>query len=130
MVERVTFSGGRKRKGLQPLFPSYVFFCGSSEVRTAALVTDRLCQVIEVQEQEKLVGELDQIERAIRDCSNLEPYPSLAIGQTCRVREGPLEGMVGVVVESGQRSRLVLKVSILGQSVAVEIEAGLLERAE
>ena len=48
MVERVKLSGGRKRRLLLPLFPSYVFFCGDSDARYAALATNRLCQAIAV----------------------------------------------------------------------------------
>src|SRR5205809_2914043 len=65
MIERVTFSGGRKRRGLMPLFSSYVFFCGTEQDRYAALVTDRLCRVIEVQDQKRLVSELSATHRAI-----------------------------------------------------------------
>src|SRR5207248_10893507 len=54
MIERVTFSGGRKRRGMAPLFASYVFFCGNEQDRQAALLTDRLCRVIEVTAQQQL----------------------------------------------------------------------------
>ena len=62
MVERVTMSGGRKRRGLMPLFSSYVFFCGAEQDRHAALATNRLCQVILVADQARLVSELAMIE--------------------------------------------------------------------
>ena len=31
MTERASVSGGRKRRGMMPLFPSYVFFCGEAD---------------------------------------------------------------------------------------------------
>jgi transcription antitermination factor NusG len=129
MVERVTFSGGRKRRGMEPLFPSYVFFCGSADDRTTALVTDRLCQVIEVRDQDRLVDELSDIQRALTDSVELVPHVGAVVGEMCRVKRGPLEGLQGIVLQSGQRMRLILQVSILGQSVALEIDADLLERA-
>ncbi len=129
MVERVTFSGGRKRRGMTPLFPSYVFFCGSLDDRLAALTTDRLCQVIEVGDQELLLNELCDIERVLKSPGNLAPFSFAAVGQLCRVKCGPLQGLQGIVMQSGQRTQLVLQVTMLGQSVALEIEAGLLEPA-
>src|SRR3954468_15688254 len=57
MVERVTFSGGRKRRGMTPLFPGYVFFAGNEQVRHEALLTDRLCAVIAPPHQKQLINE-------------------------------------------------------------------------
>src|SRR5881409_416274 len=36
MIQRLTFSGGRKRRGMMPLFAGYVFFCGSEVDRHTA----------------------------------------------------------------------------------------------
>ena len=35
MMQRVRFSGGRRRRVLLPLFPSYVFICGDPSTRIA-----------------------------------------------------------------------------------------------
>jgi hypothetical protein len=67
MVERLTFSGGRKRRGMLPLFSSYVFFAGGEVERDQAMLTDRLCRVIEVNDQPRLIEGLSIILRALRD---------------------------------------------------------------
>lgn len=36
MVEKLTFSGGRKRRNMTGVFPGYVFFCGDGTSRTTA----------------------------------------------------------------------------------------------
>src|SRR5580765_7297692 len=56
MTRRVTFSGGRKRCGMAPLFTSYVFFCGNELTRYEVLSTDRVCQAIPVRERTKFVA--------------------------------------------------------------------------
>src|SRR5688572_11411870 len=46
MVLRETSSGGRRRRNLYPLFPSYLFIAGREEDRVAGLKTDRIVQII------------------------------------------------------------------------------------
>ncbi len=130
LSERVRVSGGRRRRVLAPVFPSYVFFCGSPEDRYTALATGRLCRVIDIVEQERFVRELSAIEQALAGSARLDPYPFAAVGGRCRVTQGPLEGLEGVVVQRTGTARLVLEVAILGQGAAVEIDADLLEPAE
>ena len=128
MIERLTFSGGRKRRGMMPLFANYVFFCAADEGgRHAALLTDRLCRVIEVRDQDRLVRELSATHRVLRNKIALDPYPFAVVGRRVRVALGPLEGTEGVVVRRDGRERLVLEVGILGQGSAMEIAPELLE---
>ena len=65
MREKIIFSGGRKRHVMMPLFSSYVFFCGTEQERYKALATGRLCHIIEVTNQDSLIEELLNIEKAI-----------------------------------------------------------------
>jgi transcription antitermination factor NusG len=127
MVERVTMSGGRKRHVLMPLFPSYVFFCGSEDDRYEALKTNRLCQTLEVRYQEELVAELSVIEQALSGKAELDLYPFAVEGQRCRIVKGPFQGLEGVVVRRKEVARLVLEVGILGQGASLEIDADLLQ---
>ncbi len=128
MSERTTFSGGRKRRGMTPLFPSYVFFCGDTEACWAAMRTNRLCQVLPVKDQPVLVAELSQIHRLLAYGEALEPFAGYPVGSKWRVRTGPLQGISGIVVEHKGSTRLVLKVSMLGQGTCLDIDAELLER--
>ena len=130
MVERVKISGGRKRRLMLPLFNSYVFFCGTEDDRYQALTTNRLCQTIEVPEQQVLVNELLMIEKALSCDVTLDPYPFAVVGKRCRVTAGPFVGLEGTVIERSKPSRLVLEVGILGQGASMEVDADLLEPSE
>ena len=130
LVEQKRFSGGRKRSVMLPLFSSYVFFCGDDEGRYAAMATNRLCRIIAIEDQGKLVTELMAIEKVMTDNPSLELYPHVAVGRRCRISAGPLEGVEGVVVRCSRPSRIVLNVSILGQGASVEVDAGLLEQVD
>lgn len=127
LVERVRVSGGKKRRVMAPLFPSYVFFCGDGEARYVAMTTNRLCQTLNVNEQAGLIAELAAIELALSGKAELDPYPFAAVGRRCRVKAGPFRGLEGVVVQRNSVSRLVLAVDILGQGAAMDIETDLLE---
>ncbi|MEM1207976.1 MAG: transcription termination/antitermination NusG family protein [Planctomycetota bacterium] len=127
MIERISVSGGRKRRAMHPLFPSYVFFCGDEVARYKALSTGRLCQVIEVTDQDRLVEQLDAVHRVIAAGGRPEPYPFVTLGQRCRVTAGPFADVEGVLVQQRRHQRFVLDVSILGQGASIEIDADLLE---
>lgn len=127
LLTRVRVSGGKKRRVLMPVFPSYVFFCGGDDARLAALTTNRLCQVIEVADQRQIVAELAAVQQALAGEAELDPYPFAAAGRRCRVTAGPFQGLEGIVASRANVTRLVLQVSILGQGAAMEIDADLLE---
>lgn len=131
MWEKVIFSGGRKRRVMMPLFTSYVFFCGTDEDRYRAMATNRLCQTIEVSDQDRLVQELTRIEKALVGKAIIDRYPHLPVGSRCRITSGPMIGTEGVVVErNNTKARMVLEVTILGRGALIEIDADLLEHID
>jgi transcription antitermination factor NusG len=130
MLQKVTFSGGRKRHGLVPLFTSYVFFNGTAVDRQTALSTKRLCQAIQVINRTQFVNELVALERAIESNMTLDTAPFAAVGKRCRVTAGPLEGIEGIVTKRDGVTRLFLQVSMLGAGSSLEISPDLLEPAE
>ena len=128
MREKVIFSGGRKRRVMIPLFTSYVFFCGTETDRYKALATNRLCQTIEVVDQDGLIRELVSVEKALLSKAIIDHYPYLPIGAHCRITSGPMIGTEGVVIErKDAKARMVLEVTILGQGAVIEIDSDLLE---
>jgi transcriptional antiterminator RfaH len=128
MREKVIFSGGRKRRIMLPLFTSYVFFCGSEMDRYTAMTTNRLCHTIEVIDQDNLIKELVNIEKALLSHAVIDSYPELPVGSLCRVNSGPMMGTEGVVIHRfDTKARMVLEVTILGQGAVVEIDADILE---
>ena len=130
MMPRITVSSGKKRRGMAPLFSSYVFFCGNEEARYAALKTDRLCQVLPVVDRDRLVRELGSLEMAVLSGAPLDLYPQFEVGRRCRVKAGAFRGLEGVVLEKHAKGRLMLFVSILKQGASLEIDADLLEPVE
>jgi hypothetical protein len=131
MVEKITFSGGRKRRGMMPLFAGYVFFAGSEQQRYEALLTDRLCQVIPARDQRQLIDELSALHRVIAGGLAIDLYPFAVVGQRVRVTDGPLMGVEGTIIHREHAApRLVLSISMLGQGASMEIDVAALEPIE
>ena len=117
----------RKIRSLLPLFSGYLFFCGQEDQRIELLRTDRVANLIEVKDQQKLLDELSQIEQALRAGAPLAPHKYIKAGQKCRVIAGPLIDLQGVVVTTKNATRLVLQIDILGQASSVEIDVDMIE---
>jgi transcription antitermination factor NusG len=130
LVERARVCGGKTRRILLPLFPSYVFFCGPEESRRIAMETNRLCRTIEVSDQETLRSQCAAIERALARGARLEPSGRLAPGRRCRVTAGPFRGVEGTVIRGNGRTSIVLEISALGVGASLDVEPDFLEPIE
>jgi len=114
-----------------PLFPGYVF------VRINA---SRRVGVLEVPGVVSLIGsgsrpaELPDFEvealRAGLDPTKAEPHPLVMVGQRVRIRSGALAGVEGIVVRKKSGFRLVLTLSLLMQSIAIEVDGDDVEFVE
>jgi len=120
----------RTFKSLLPVFTGYMFFCGEDLDRVEVLKTNRVAGIIDVVDQIKLVGELSQIEQALRAGAPLLPHDYIKKGQWCRVIAGPLMGLEGIVLEVRKVTRLILQIEMLGQATCVEIDVNMIERIE
>jgi transcription antitermination factor NusG len=128
MVIRETSSGGRRRRNLYPLFPSYLFICGGESERLSALQTDRIVKLIEISalEQANFRREIWSLETVIRNQpESVEMYPRLVPGAWVRINAGPMKDVEGVIVVANNKRKLLLGVSVLGVGATVEIHADL-----
>ncbi len=99
--------------------------------RYTALTTNRLCQTIEVVDQDGLIEELAGVEKALLSKAIIDHYPRLPVGRHCRIISGPMMGTEGVVIErKNAKARMAIEVTILGQGAVVEIDSDLLEPME
>ena len=120
--ERVVRRRGRTFTSYLPLFPGYVFLRGSSVERVAALRSNLIVRVLEVSEQDVLGRELRDLRRLQLAGASLEPAHDFAPGDAVRIADGPFRGYRGTVLQERGRLRLIVSVSMLRQSVAVELD--------
>jgi transcription antitermination factor NusG len=107
-----------------PLFPGY-FFCRMNPAnRLPVLMTPGVIQIVGVGKTPIPVEEeeITAIQRAGKSGLPTMPWPYLEIGHRARIDEGPLRGLTGIVIKIKSGMKLVLSVSLLQRSVAVEVE--------
>jgi transcription antitermination factor NusG len=108
----------------QPLFPGYVF-CRLN-------VLDRL-PILTIPGVDLIVGlgktpapidesEIAAIQAAVKSGIRTEPWQCLQIGQKVRIEQGPLCGLEGILLGFRGCHRLILSVTLLQRSIAVQIE--------
>lgn len=118
---------GRLLTSHLPLFPGYVFFYGDSEARRQALESNLVVQVLKVPDQNQLTADLTRILDLVRSGLSLAPEDRLQPGATVEILKGPLAGLHGTVLRSGNRQlRLLVEVRFLNQGVSVDIESWML----
>jgi transcription antitermination factor NusG len=108
-----------------PLFPGYLFCRFNPHDRLPILKTPGVIQIVgfnnvpaEVDEDEIL-----SIQRLVLSGVQHQPCPFLAVGDRVRISAGPLLGLEGLLTDIKGSHRLVLSVSLLQRSVAVEIDS-------
>jgi transcription antitermination factor NusG len=115
---------GKLRQVNAPLFPGYVFCQFDTQKRLPILVTPG---VIAVVGQGKVPLPVDDTEiEAIRTLVSsgvpVEPWPFLELGQKVRIESDALQGLEGILVQFKGNHRVILSVSLLRRSVALEID--------
>jgi len=127
MYQAVRRSKGRAWKATLPLFPGYLFLCGTGDDKLQALKTNRIANLLAVPNQAKLAEELAAIDLLLQSGLAVSSRNSLKKGTLCRIRTGPLADLQGHIERAKGKARFVVNVTILGQAAMVELDADLLE---
>lgn len=118
-----TWSGKLKELDT-PLFPGYVFCEFDAHNRLPVLVTPGVIAVVGRGKIPVPVedGEIAGIRAAMTSGYRVEPCPYLELGQKVRIESEPLQGLEGILVNFKGNHRIVLSVTLLRRSVALEID--------
>ena len=66
LVKKTLHYGRRRMASFAPLFDGYLFMLGSEEQRTLSLATNRVLRIMPVNDGQRLIADLRQIERLIQ----------------------------------------------------------------
>ncbi|MHB9002037.1 MAG: transcription termination/antitermination protein NusG [Thermoanaerobaculia bacterium] len=117
-----TLRAGRKFTSYVPLFGGYVFVHGSADDRRIALASGVVVSMLDVVDQQQLAAELTQLHALQTSGALLAPHAWLGPGDPVTITDGVFKGYRGTITRERGTDRLVVSVSMLRQSVAVEIQ--------
>jgi transcription antitermination factor NusG len=108
-----------------PLFPGYMFCRLNLHHRLPVLTVPGVIRIIGRNRTPVPVddAEIDTIRTVVTSGLPSEPWPFLRTGDRVQIERGPLRGLEGILVESRGAHRLILSVTLVQRSVAVEIDS-------
>ena len=108
----------------QPLFPGYLFCRFDLHNRGPLLMTPGVQQIVGIGRTPMPVAEseMESIRQALASGLPSQPWLYLQIGQRVRVNHGSLSNLEGILINFKGSHRIVLSVSLLQRSVAMEVD--------
>src|SRR5277367_654755 len=108
-----------------PLFPGYLFCRFNPQDRLPILKTPGVIQIVGFNHIPSPVdeSEIRAIQTLMATGVPNQPWPYLEIGDKVRIESGSLRGVEGILVDFKGSHRLILSITLLQRSVAVEIDA-------
>ena len=107
-----------------PLFDGYVFLKLNLLYRMPVLTIPGVIQFVGIGKTPVPIEEeeIAALQSLIKSGLPAMPWPFLEVGQKVRVEHGPLRDLEGILLQAKGSHRLVLSISLLQRSVAVEVD--------
>ncbi len=112
----------KPRKSIIPLFPGYLPFVDEDDAKHRLYETNRIVHILDVPDQQQFVEDLTGIWQAVSAGVTIGVEESYSVGQKVRVKEGPLQGLIGVILDNANKRRLLLNVEAFRMAVSVELD--------
>jgi transcription termination/antitermination protein NusG len=125
-----TYACQLRRNGQEssaPLFPGYVFCRFDGQKRLPILITPGVIALVGRGRIPVPVepSEISAIQTMISSGLPINPWPYLEVGQKVRIEDHALQGLEGILIAFKGSHRIVVSVSLLRRSVALEIDRAL-----
>ena len=114
-----------------PLFPNYVFVRIDPLERLRVLKVPSVISIVSVGREPLPVP--DHYISALREqllTNRIEPHFGLEVGERVRIKAGAMADMVGVLDRQKNGLRVVIRLEMIGRSVAVEVDLADIEPAD
>ena len=114
----------RRKEVEQPLFPGYLFCRFEFQQRRPLILTPGVLQIVGTGRTPVPVtdDEIRALQLAVSSEMPKQPWPYLEMGQRVRVNYGTLTGLEGILVNLKGNHRVVVSVTLLQRSVAMEVD--------
>ena len=117
----------RVKSAETPLFPGYVFCRIDPQFRLPLLTIPGALHFIGIGKVPVPIddSEIVAIQNAVQSGLPIVPWEYLDAGQLARVDDGPLAGLEAILIRTCKRYRIIVSVSMLKRSVALDIDRDL-----
>jgi transcription antitermination factor NusG len=107
-----------------PAFPGYLFCRFDRMKRTKVLDTQGVVYIVGNHDGPLPLdpSEVAALQTLERSNSIFEPWPYVGNGDSVRIEGGSLDGLTGIVLDSRRITRVIVSVSLLQRSVAIEVD--------
>lgn len=115
-------------KNLQlPLFPGYLFCRFDPYDRLPILKTPWLLRIVGFNHIPTPVDdeEIDSVRTLVASGAAAQPWPFASVGERVRIESGPLRGVTGILSQIKGNHKLIVSITLLQRSVAVEVDSAL-----
>ena len=108
-----------------PLFPGYLFCRFEPQNRLPILTTPGVIQIVGYNRVPIPIDdhEINALQLMVQSGLPNQPWPYVRIGDRVQIEAGPLRGIEGILVAVKAGHRLILSVTLLQRSVAVQIDS-------
>lgn len=108
-----------------PLFPGYLFCRFDIYNRLPVLMVPGVLGIVGGTKLPTPIdrAEIDALQATVRAGLSREPWPFLHVGDRVRIEHGSLAGVEGILLQVKGRHRLILSVTLLQRSVAVDVDS-------
>jgi transcription antitermination factor NusG len=108
----------------RPLFAGYVFCRTAMHRRLPVVTTPGVIDVVGFGKTPTPIpdDEISSIRSLVENRLATSPWPFLKVGERVQIKDGPLSGVEGLLVEFKGGYRLVVSISLLQRSVSVELD--------
>ncbi len=117
----------RIKSAEMPLFPGYIFCRIDPQFRLPILTIPGALHFIGIGKVPVPIddSEIVAIQNAVQSGLPIVPWEYLDAGQLARVEHGPLAGLEAILIRTCKRYRIIVSVSMLKRSVALDIDRDL-----
>lgn len=107
-----------------PLFPGYLFCRFDSSQRLPIISTPGVVSVVGFGKVPAPISnrEVEAVQALLDSGIPAQPHPFLREGQKVRVKGGALQGVEGLVIRQKSDWRLIISITLLQRSIAVEVD--------
>ncbi len=126
--DRVTSPGHLRAKKFLPLFPGYIFVLIAPGYRHHVTAIREVYRFIKFKDEFAKVSdeEIKNLQLLVQNIKNdNEIFQELTFqkGRNAEVTQGPFKGMTGKMIRRHGKSRIVIEIKSINQSISIEVDA-------